>query len=109
MRSSGQGRNTGPHHLATQRAPRRTRGHRGPGGWWKHAARVLRRRKPDDLTSLIAVVLFCAAGLVALYFAGNVGLYAAVVLVSLVVFAIGLTTRGLKWVLRMARSRIRRP
>jgi hypothetical protein len=44
-------------------------------------------------------------GLLGMYFAGTVGLYAAVALIVLVVFAIGLATRAVKWVGRLTRSR----
>ena len=54
------------------------------------------------------MVLFCAVGFLGLYLAGNVGLYAGLALMVLVAFVIGLATRGLKWVMRMNRSRTQR-
>ena len=58
--------------------------------------------------SQVVMVLFCAVGLLGLYLAGNVGLYAALALVVLVAFVIGLATRVLRWVVRVTRSRTQR-
>jgi hypothetical protein len=65
----------------------------------------VRRRKPDDLISWIGTWVLLAVGLLGLYFAGTVGLYAVVVLMVLVAFASGLATRGVKWVVRRTGAR----
>lgn len=80
-------------------------GHRGWRGWRKHAVRRLRRLKPDDLRSRIAIGFICAAGLLGMYLAGTAGLYAVMVLMVVVAFAVGLATRGVKWVVHVTRSR----
>jgi hypothetical protein len=67
--------------------------------------RVARRRKPDDLISWIGTWLFLGVGLLGLYFAGTVGVYAAVAVMALVAFVIGLATRSVRWVVRLTRSR----
>lgn len=67
--------------------------------------RVARRRKPDDLISWIGTWLFLGVGLLGLYFAGTVGVYAAVAVMALVAFVIGLATRSVRWVERLTRSR----
>jgi hypothetical protein len=67
--------------------------------------RVVRRRKPDHLISWLATWLILAVCLLGLYFAGMVGVYAVVVVMALVAFAIGLATRGVKWIVRLTRSR----
>jgi hypothetical protein len=90
-------------HLSNQTGARHAR--RGWRGWRKHVARALRRRRPDDLLSLIGMWLFVGLGLLGLYFAGTIGLYAAVALVMLVVFVIGLVARSVKRVARLTRSR----
>jgi hypothetical protein len=65
----------------------------------------MRRRKPDDLISWIGTWLLLAVGLLGLYFAGTVGLYAVVVLIVLVAFASGLATRGVRSLVRRTVSR----
>jgi hypothetical protein len=67
--------------------------------------RVARRRKPDDLISWVGTWSFLAVGLLGLYFAGTVGVYAAVAVMALVAFVIGLATRSVRWVVRLTRSR----
>jgi hypothetical protein len=67
--------------------------------------RVVRRRRPDDLISWIGTWLFLGVGLLGLYFAGTVGVYAAVAVMALVAFVIGLATRSVRWVVRLTRSR----
>lgn len=67
--------------------------------------RVARRRKPDDLISWIGTWLFLGVGLLGLYFAGTVGVYAAVAVMALVAFVIGFATRSVRWVVRLTRSR----
>ena len=78
---------------------------RGWRGWRKHVARRLRRLKPDDLGTKIGVVVFATVGLVGLYLGGTPGLYAAVVLMVIVAFAVGVATRCVKWFMRTTRSR----
>jgi hypothetical protein len=56
--------------------------------------RVVRRRRPDHLISLIGTWLILAVGLLGLYFAGTVGVFAVVVGMALVAFAIGLGHSG---------------
>lgn len=61
--------------------------------------------KPDDLAWWIATWLIVALGLAGMYFAGTVGLYAVVFVVAVVVFVGGVVVRGVKRVVRAARSR----
>jgi hypothetical protein len=49
--------------------------------------------------------LILAVGLLGLYFAGTVGVFAVVAGMALVAFAIGLATRGVNWIVRLTRSR----
>jgi hypothetical protein len=67
--------------------------------------RVVRRRRPDHLISLTGTWLILAVGLLGLYFAGTVGVFAVVAGMALVAFAIGLATRGVNWIVRLTRSR----
>jgi hypothetical protein len=71
----------------------------------KHVMRVVRRRKPDDLISLLGTWVILVVGLLGLYFAGTAGVYAAVVVMALVAVVIGLATRSVKWVVRLTRFR----
>jgi hypothetical protein len=82
---------------------------RGWHGWRKHVARGLRRLKPDDLTSWIGVWVLLAVGLTGMYVAGTPGVFAAVVLMALVAFVIGVARWGVSWVVRVTRSRLEEP
>jgi hypothetical protein len=53
----------------------------------------------------IGVVVLAGLGVLALYLWGTPGLYAAVVLIVLVAFVVGVATRSVKRVVRATRSR----
>jgi hypothetical protein len=57
------------------------------------------------MVSWIGTWVVLVVGLVVLYFAGSVGLFAAVVLAALVAFVLGVATRAIKRVVRRDRSR----
>jgi len=78
-------------------------------GWRKHIARRWRRLKPDHLVSWVGTWALLAVGLVGMYFAGLVGLFAAVVLLALLAFVSGLVTRAVKRIVRATRSRTKEP
>lgn len=86
--------------------PRHRRGWRG---WRKHLARWWRRLKPDDLVSFVGVWVFLAVGLVGMYFAGWIGIFAAVVLMALVAYVYGVAARAVKRIVGARSTRAKEP
>jgi hypothetical protein len=50
-----------------------------------------------------------AVGLTGMYVAGRPGVFAAVVLMALIAFVIGVVRWGVSWVVRVTRSRLEEP